>query len=96
MQQFCAYGSVRGAVSNGRPYRDNSLCAGLPARVFALATIDSQHFLDALLVPGSAAGPEMDCWSQFLGWPAFAWDSRLQNGTLQTRPVSPGRGYPAG
>jgi hypothetical protein len=23
MQQFCTYGSVRGAVSNGRPYRDN-------------------------------------------------------------------------
>jgi len=22
MQQFCTYGSVRGAVSNGRPYRD--------------------------------------------------------------------------
>ena len=24
MQQFCTYGSVRGAVSNGRPYRDKS------------------------------------------------------------------------
>ena len=25
MQQFCTYGSVRGAVSNGRPYRDKKL-----------------------------------------------------------------------
>jgi hypothetical protein len=24
MQQFCTYGSVRGAVSNGRPYRDKT------------------------------------------------------------------------
>jgi hypothetical protein len=28
MQQFCTYGSVRGAVSNGRPYRDKTKCAG--------------------------------------------------------------------
>ena len=24
MQQSCTYGSVRGAISNGRPYRDKS------------------------------------------------------------------------
>ena len=24
MQQFCQYGSVRGATGNRRPYRDNS------------------------------------------------------------------------
>ena len=24
MQQFCPYGSVRGAVSNDRPYRNNN------------------------------------------------------------------------
>jgi hypothetical protein len=24
MQQFCTYGPVRGAVSNGRPYRDKT------------------------------------------------------------------------
>jgi len=23
MKQFCTYGSVRGAISNGRPYSDN-------------------------------------------------------------------------
>jgi hypothetical protein len=28
MQQFCTYGSVRGAVSNGRPYRDKTNWAG--------------------------------------------------------------------
>ena len=25
MQQSCTYGSVRGAISNGRPYRDKRL-----------------------------------------------------------------------
>ena len=28
MQQFCQYGSVRGATGNRRPYRDNSYTPG--------------------------------------------------------------------
>jgi hypothetical protein len=31
MQQFCTYGSVRGAMGNRRPYRNNSYLAKLPA-----------------------------------------------------------------
>jgi len=32
MRAICTYGSVRGALSNGRPYRDNAetQCAGQP------------------------------------------------------------------
>ncbi len=26
MQQFCQYGSVRGATGNRRPYRDDGFC----------------------------------------------------------------------
>ena len=32
MQQFCTYGSVRGAISNGRPYRDKSRIEPLPVQ----------------------------------------------------------------
>lgn len=30
MQQFCQYGSVRGATGNRRPYRDDGFCGQPP------------------------------------------------------------------
>ena len=41
MQQFCKYGSVRGAAGNRRPYRDpyllkNTLNSSTPQRFLAL------------------------------------------------------------
>ncbi len=30
MQQFCQYGSVRGATGNRRPYRDDGFCGEMP------------------------------------------------------------------
>ena len=40
------YGSVRGAISNGRPYRDSDLDARLrEEQAFTLATEDSPAYL---------------------------------------------------
>ena len=37
MQQFCQYGSVRGATGNRRPYRDNTYTPMLETRHFLQA-----------------------------------------------------------
>ena len=45
MQQFCPYGSVRGALGNQRPYRDNTRCGGTASRRFSLRKVYTQQVL---------------------------------------------------
>jgi len=43
MQQFCTYGSVRGASENRRPYRDKSNSPGKNAGENACSTTENQQ-----------------------------------------------------
>jgi hypothetical protein len=44
MQQFCPYGSARGASGNRRPYRDKSKWPGKGAGENAYSTTKNQQF----------------------------------------------------